>query len=187
MGAAGTVILTLLYRNFSLHILNEALIRTLLVTAMILMIYLGGMMFSGVFVAIGGMTMIEELMQAAGLAAWSTLFVILLLAFLAGFVLDMISIILIFVPISVLLMRQFGLDVVWFCILFLIVIQTSYLTPPMAPAIFYLRGISPPEITLRDMYRGVVPFIILELVALGLVMAYPGLALWLPAKVLGFN
>ena len=187
MGAAGTVILTLLYRNFSFHILNEALIRTLLVTAMILMIYLGGMMFSGVFVAIGGMKVIEELMQAAGLAAWSTLFVILLLAFLAGFVLDMISIILIFVPISVLLMRQFGLDVVWFCILFLIVIQTSYLTPPMAPAIFYLRGISPPEITLRDMYRGVVPFIILELVALGLVMAYPGLALWLPAKVLGFN
>ncbi len=179
--------LTFLYRRLSLAILQQALIRTLLATSMILLIYLAGMMFSGVFVASGGMTLIEDLLQASGLGPWSMVFVILLLAFLAGFVLDMISIILIFVPISVLLMRQFGFDVVWFSILFLIVIQTSYLTPPMAPAIFYLRGISPPEITLRDMYRGVVPFIVLELIALGLVMAYPGLALWLPSKVLGFQ
>ncbi len=186
-GAFGTVLLTLFYRKFTFYILKEALVRTLLVTSMILMIYLGGLMFSGVFVATGGMTLIEDLMQSAGLTAWSTVFVILLLAFLAGFVLDMISIILVFIPISVLLMKQFGFDVVWFCILFLIVIQTSYLTPPMAPAIFYLRGISPPEIRLRDMYRGVIPFIALELIALGLVMAYPGLALWLPSKVLGFN
>ena len=90
-------------------------------------------------------------------------------------------------PIAIPLMKIFGFDPVWFCILFLIVIQTSYLTPPMAPAIFYLRGISPPEIRLSDMYRGVVPFIALEIVALGLVMAFPALALWLPSKLLGFD
>jgi TRAP-type mannitol/chloroaromatic compound transport system permease large subunit len=70
--------------------------------------------------------------------------------------------------------------------MFLVVIQTSYLTPPMAPAIFYLRGISPPEITLRHMFRGVVPFIALQIVSLGLVATFPQLVLWLPARLLGF-
>ncbi len=187
MGAAGTIVLTLAYGNFSFRAMWQALVRTLLVSSMIMMIYMGGLMFSGIFIAAGGMNLITDLMNATGLTAWSTLFVILILAFIAGFVLDMISIILIFVPISIALMHKFGFDPVWFSILFLIVIQTSYLTPPMAPAIFYLRGISPPEITLRDMYRGVIPFIGLEIVAIGLVMAFPGLALWLPSKVLGFN
>ncbi len=78
-----------------------------------------------------------------------------------------------------------GDDPVWFCVLFLVVIQTSYLTPPVAPSIFYLRGISPLEITLRDMYRGIVPFIALQLVAVMLVVAFPQLTVWLPAKLLG--
>ena len=187
MGAAGSIILTLIYRTFTFGVLYEAFIKTILITAMILMILLGGTMFAGVFIASGGMAAVQTLLQSTGLSGWPTLMLILFLAFIAGFVLDLLSIILIFIPIAILLMKQFGFDEIWFCILFLIVIQTSYLTPPMAPAIFYLRGISPPEITLRDMYRGVVPFIVLELIALGLVIAYPGLALWLPAKVLGFN
>jgi len=75
----------------------------------------------------------------------------------------------------------------WFCILFLIVIQTSYLTPPMAPAIFYLRGISPPEIRLVHMYKGVLPFIVLEVIALALVILVPALALWLPEQMLNMR
>jgi TRAP-type mannitol/chloroaromatic compound transport system permease large subunit len=75
----------------------------------------------------------------------------------------------------------------WFCILFLIVIQTSYLTPPMAPAIFYLRGISPPEIRLVHMYKGVLPFIVLEVIALVLVILVPALALWLPEQMLNMR
>ncbi len=187
MGAAGSVILTLVYRNFSFQILSQAFVKTLLVTAMILMILLGGTMFAGVFIATGGMVAVQNLLVATGLSGWPTLFLILFLSFMAGFVLDLISIILIFIPIAILLMKQFGFDEIWFCILFLIVIQTSYLTPPMAPAIFYLRGISPPEITLRDMYRGVIPFIGLEIIAIGLVMIFPALALWLPDQLLGFN
>ncbi len=97
--------------------------------------------------------------------------------------LDLISIVLIIIPVAVAVLRKMGVDDVWFCIMFLIVIQTSYLTPPMAPAIFYLRGISPPEIKLADMYRGVIPFILLELVVLALVYWFPGLALWLPSVV----
>jgi TRAP-type mannitol/chloroaromatic compound transport system permease large subunit len=85
--------------------------------------------------------------------------------------------------VAIAILRKMGVDDVWFCIMFLVMIQTSYLTPPMAPAIFYLRGISPPEITLGDMYRGVIPFIVIELIVLMLVYFFPALALWLPAVV----
>ena len=93
--------------------------------------------------------------------------------FCRGFFLDWISIVLIFVPIFIPLVKAAGFDPVWFCILFLIMIQTSYLTPPMAPAIFYLRAVAPPAITILDMYRGVIPFILLQCVTLGIAMAYP--------------
>ena len=118
---------------------------------------------------------------------WLTLALFLLICFIAGFFLDWISILLIFIPVFIPLVRGFGFDPAWFCILFLIIIQTSYLTPPMAPAIFYLRGISPPQITLGHMFRGVVPFIILQLITLLIVMAFPATVLWLPSKLLGFG
>jgi TRAP-type mannitol/chloroaromatic compound transport system permease large subunit len=118
---------------------------------------------------------------------WGTLLLFLGISFLAGFVLEWISILLIFIPVFIPIVKLLGFDPVWFCILFLIVIQTSYLTPPMAPAIFYLRGISPPEITLPHMFRGVIPFIVLQLITLGVVMMFPQSVLWLPAKVLGFG
>ena len=183
MGAAGTVIMTLIYRTFSLAVLQEAFLKTLQVTAMILTILLGGTMFAGVFVALGGISAVQNLLEAANLTAWPTMLILLLIAFIAGFVLDLISIVLIIIPVAIAVLRSMGVDDVWFCIMFLVVIQTSYLTPPMAPAIFYLRGISPPEIRLSDMYRGVVPFIVLEFICLGLVMAFPEIALWLPEVV----
>ncbi len=183
MGAIGTVIMTLVYGTFSFSILQEAFLKTLQITAMILTILLGGTMFAGVFVALGGISAVSNLLEAANLTAWPTMIILMVIAFIAGFVLDLISIILIIIPIAIAVLRSMGVDDVWFCIMFLVVIQTSYLTPPMAPAIFYLRGISPPEIRLSDMYRGVVPFIVLEFICLGLVMAFPGLALWLPDVV----
>lgn len=183
MGAFGAIILTLIYGRFDFKTLHEAFMKTLQITAMILTILLGGTMFAGVFVALGGISAVEGLTTAANLTAAQTIFILLALAFVAGFVLDLISIVLIIIPVAIAILRKMGVDEVWFCIMFLIVIQTSYLTPPMAPAIFYLRGISPPEITLRDMYRGVVPFILLELVVLALVYVFPALALWLPSVV----
>jgi tripartite ATP-independent transporter DctM subunit len=187
LGAAGAVLLTLFYRSFSLAVLHEALIKTLKVTCMITLILLGGNMFAGVFVGGGGVALANRLIEAAELSGWITLLAFLLVSFIAGFFLDWISVLLIFIPVFIPLVKGFGFDPVWFCVLFLIVIQTSYLTPPMAPAIFYLRGISPPEITLRQMFRGVVPFIVLQLITLAVVAAYPPLVLWLPSQLLGFQ
>ena len=187
MGAFGSILLTIFYRRFSIAVLNEALIKSLKVTCMIMLILLGGSMFSGVFIASGGVFLVEELIRESNLPNWATLALFMAISFLAGFVLEWISILLIFIPVFIPVITHMGYDPVWFCVLFLIIIQTSYLTPPMAPAIFYLRGISPPEITLQHMFRGMTPFILLQLVTLCVVIAFPQIVLWLPDKLLGFN
>ena len=180
MGALGTIILTILYGTFKLHYLNEAFIKTLRITSMIVTILLGGMMFASIFVALGGLSVVRNFFEVSNLTVWPTILIFMLITFVAGFVLEFISIMIIIVPVAVAVLRPMGVDDVWFCILFLIVIQTSYLTPPMAPAIFFLRGISPPELRLTDMYRGVIPFIALHFVCLALIVIFPELALWLP-------
>lgn len=187
LGAGGAILLALCYRQLTIPVLHEAVLKTLKVTCMILIILLGGNMFAGVFVASGGVAVAEELIRTAQLSPWATLAVFLGICFLAGFVLDWISVLLIFIPVFMPIVKSMGFDPAWFCIMFLVVIQTSYLTPPMAPAIFYLRGISPPEITLRDMFRGVVPFILLQILCLAIVALFPQTVLWLPTQMLGFK
>ncbi len=187
LGAAGALFLSVLYGDFTLKILHESLLKTLKVTVMILTILMAGNMFAGVFIAGGGVQTTEAFIQAANLGPWLTLSVFLFICFLAGFILDWVSILLIFIPVFIPIVTKMGFDPVWFCVLFLIIIQTSYLSPPMAPAIFYLRGIAPPEITINHMFRGVVPFIIIQAVCLLIVAAFPQIVLWLPSAVLGFK
>lgn len=187
LGALGSIMLALFYRQLTLTVLHEAVLKTLKVTCMIIIILLGGNMFAGVFVASGGVSVAEELIRTAQLSPWATMAVFLGICFLAGFVLDWISVLLIFIPVFMPIVKTMGFDPVWFCVMFLVVIQTSYLTPPMAPAIFYLRGISPPEISLRDMFRGVIPFILLQIVCLIIVACFPQVVLWLPTQMLGFR
>lgn len=187
MGAFGSILLAIMYRQFNLRVLNEAVLKTLRITCMILWIIIGGNMFAGVFIASGGVILTEQLIADAQLTPWLTLGAFLFICFIAGFFLDWISVLLIFIPVFIPIVKSLGFDPVWFCILFLIVVQTSYLTPPMAPAIFYLRGISPPEITLRHMFSGVVPFIVLQLICLAIVAIFPNLVLWLPEQMLGFR
>lgn len=184
-GALGSVLLALAYRNLSLGVLWNSAMRTLNISAMILLIVLGGNMFAGVFFAAGGMATVQSLLMDTGMSPWMILGMILLIAFLAGFVLDMISVVLIVIPVAMPIVRAMGFDEIWFCVAFLVVMQTSYLTPPLAPSIFYLRAITPPEVTLRHMYVGVVPFIVVQLIVLALVLAFPTLATWLPEQLSG--
>jgi len=184
IGAAASVLLTMVYRTFTFPGLYEALIKTVKITTMIMTVLLAGTLFTGVFVGGGGINTANLLIQKLQLTPWMLLGLMMLIIFIAGFFLDWISIVLIFVPLFTPLVKAAGFDPVWFCILFLIMIQTSYLTPPMAPAIFYLRAVAPPSITIRDMYRGVVPFIALQIVVLVVTMAFPKLVTWLPTMML---
>lgn len=158
--------------------------KTLQITTMIMAIILGGSMMTGAFVGAGGIAVAQELVNSMSLGPWGLMVIVLFLAFIAGFFLDWISIVLILVPIFTPLLKAAGVDMVWFCIALLVVIQTSYLSPPMAPAIFYFRAISPPEITTMHMYRGVVPFIILQLFTLAILLIWPETVLWLPKVLL---
>ena len=184
IGALASVLLTALYGNFGLKPFYEALIKTLKVTAMIMTVLLAGTLFTGVFIGAGGINTANRLIADMNLTPWMLLSLMMTIIFIAGFFLDWISIVLIFVPIFTPLIKIAGFDPVWFCVLFLIMIQTSYLTPPMAPAIFYLRAVAPPAITIQHMYRGVVPFILLQLATLVLTMIFPILVTWLPTQML---
>ena len=187
LGALGAFGLTVAYGRFTLALFWEALVKTLIITSMIMFILMAGSLFTGVFVGNGGMKVMREGIEALDVGYWQLLAIFLGIVFIAGFFLEWISILLIFLPLFMPFVRTAGMDPVWFCMLILIMIQTSYLTPPMAPAIFYLRGVAPPEITLRQMYAGVMPFVAIQIVALVIVAAFPALALWLPTQLLGFR
>ena len=187
LGAFGAIVLTTVYGKMSWETFKDACINTLKITAMIMLVLTGGTMYTGVFLGMGGGAITEEILLGLNLSPWIMVFLFLFVAFVAGFLLDWISVLLIFVPIFVPLVIKLGFDPIWFSILFLVVIQTSYLTPPMAPAIFYLKGIVPEEIKVTDMFSGVVPYILLQLVGIGLIMVFPTIALWLPGKMIGFH
>src|SRR5210317_550819 len=187
LGAGGSLILTIFYKKCTIQTFKEALIKTITVTSMIMFILMAGSLFTGVFAASGGMSIMKNFVNSLDLTPWILLFSFLAIIFIAGFFLEWISILLIFIPIFAPIVTDIGFNPVWFCILVLIMIQTSYLTPPMAPAIFYLRGVSPPEMKLNTMYKGVIPFVGIQVVALAIVMIFPDLVTWLPEKLLGFE
>lgn len=186
VGALGTILLTMFYGRFTWKLLFEALRTTLTINAMIMMIVLGGTMFTSIFLTTGGARMVNGLVDMWSLGAAGVTALYLFLIFLGGFILDWVSIVLVTAPIFEPLLNKFGVDKLWVGVMAIVVIQTSYLTPPMAPSIFYLRGIAPPEVTYRDMYLGIVPFVACQLLTLLAVLAMPWTATWLPAVTRAF-
>ncbi|MEM8877404.1 MAG: TRAP transporter large permease subunit [Pseudomonadota bacterium] len=187
LGALGALVLTIAYGRFSMSVLSDTLRRTLLINCMIMLIVVGGNMFAGIFRLHQGNALVQDLVATMALPEWGIVAVLLLIVFIMGFILDWVSVVLITLPIFLPILETAGIDPVWFAAVMVITIQTSYLTPPMAPSIFYLRSIAPPEITFGDMYRGVIPFIICQLVVLALVMIFPALATYLPAQIQGYS
>jgi tripartite ATP-independent transporter DctM subunit len=185
LGALGAVILCALNKKFTPEILKKSVIETVKVTAMIMLIIVGGNSFAGVFMAKGGGALIEHFVGGLHLSPFGMMVIFLFICFLAGFVLDCYSVMLVFVPIFAPMIDRAGINPLWFAVLFLLIIQTSYITPPMAPSIFYLRGIAPPEITIEDMFKGIVPHVICQWAVIGLVLLFPVLAIWLPNIALG--
>lgn len=187
LGALGAVLLCAYNRKLTFHILNTSLVNTMMITSMILLIVVGGNSFASVFLTLGGGRLIETFVQSLNLTPLGMAMMFLFICFIAGFILDCFSIMLVFIPIFAPLVVKSGIDPLWFAVLFMLIIQTSYITPPMAPSIFYLKGIAPPEITINDMFMGVIPFIVCQWVAIFIVWFYPPLATWLPSVTLGFK
>lgn len=185
-GAAGALVLAALHGRLDRALVIDATKRTALVTAMIMTIVFGGTLFSSVFHIQGGGDLVRELAGNA-LAHPGLLVPILLgIVFAMGFVLDWATIVLVCVPVFAPLLKAAGVDPLWFGVAMLVCIQTSYLTPPMAPAIFYLQSVAPPEMTYGDICRGVIPFLICQVIVLAAVIAFPWTATWLPTIMGGF-
>lgn len=181
MGALGSIVLAAFYRHLSWDLIVDALTKTVILTAMIMLIVLGGTMFSSMFYVHGGGRLVQGFVEFWQLGPAGMVALFLAIVFIVGFVLDWATIVLICVPIFAPLLKVAGVDPLWFGVLMLVCIQTSYLTPPMAPAIFYFQAVAPKEITYRDMCRGMIPFIVCQLLTLALVALLPASATWLPA------
>ena len=185
VGAAGALILCLLYGRFSPRVLGESLSITVRISAMILLIVAAGTMFMGVFAANRGASLIRDVIEGADLGPTGMMIFFLIVVFLLGFVLDWTANVLICVPLFTPFIRAAGIDPIWFGTMVIIVVQTSYLTPPMASAIFYLKSIAPRDMTYGQMCRGVIPFVGLQLLTLLIVAAFPVLVTWLPERIVG--
>nr|WP_240482181.1 TRAP transporter large permease subunit [Ruegeria marisrubri] len=192
IGAFGATLLALGYRKLTLAKLVNVLKATFNTTAYIFAIFLGATVFSYVLRELGGDALIEEMITGTGLGPQGTVLVILGIVFLLGFVLDWIEITLIVLPLMRPIVNGLGIDIpgfgvldepalVWFVILVAVTLQTSFLTPPVGFALFYLKGVCPPQIRLTDIYRGIIPFVLLQLTGLALVYLWPALATWLPS------
>ena len=185
VGASGALVLALLYRRLDLAVLREACESTLTTTAMVFFILIGASIFSLVFRGYGGDELVHTLFTDMPGGMWGALAVVMLVIFLLGFILDFIEITFVVVPIVGPVLLAMGVDPVWLGILIAVNLQTSFLTPPFGFALFYLRGVAPPSVTTQQIYRGVIPFIFLQLLLLAILLVWPTLATWLPGQLYG--
>ncbi|GHF06103.1 C4-dicarboxylate ABC transporter [Aliiroseovarius zhejiangensis] len=185
VGAAGTLVLTMMFRELNWKMLMDALGVTLRITSMIMLIVAGGTMFTSIFAVTGGGNLVRDTVATIGYGNAGIIAFFLVVVFFAGFVLDWVSIVLIFIPIFAPIVKSAGIDPIWFAMMVLVVIQTSYLTPPMAPSIFYLRSIAPSSMTYGQMYRGVLPFVAAQMLVLLVIILFPAIATWLPTILVG--
>lgn len=194
VGAAGAILLMLLNRSFSLSALHGIVQGTALMTAMVFFIALAATVFSYVFRYFGGDTLILEMLRGLGFGDWGMLLTMLAIIFVLGFFIDWIEIALITLPIFEPVLKALDMSTyvgspelasVWIAALVALTLQTSFLTPPFGFALFFLKGAAPPGVAMRDIYRGIVPIVAIQLLGIALVLALPGLATWLPIYAAG--
>lgn len=173
VGALGAILLTLFQKKLSWKLLNAVSMESTHLTSMVFMILIGATTFSLVFRGLGGDKMLISMIEDSNLTAHQFLLLVMVIVFVAGFFIDFIEIIFIIVPIVAPIFAKFQMDPLWIGILLALNLQTSFLTPPFGFALFYLKGVAPPEVKTSDMYKGIVPFIMIQLVILLIVAFFP--------------
>jgi len=193
VGALGTVLLALANRKLNFKVLKDVSERSALTIAMIFGIFIGATCFSYVYRSLGGDDLVHQFVAYMGLTSWGLLFMMMAMVFVLGFFFDWIEITLIVLPLFAPMMRTmdfgdhipYATDIVpWIAILLAVNLQTSFLTPPFGFALFYMKGVAPVTVKMQQIYRGIIPFVSLQLLGLGAVIVFPALALWLPRLVL---
>jgi len=183
MGALGALLVVLVSGRLSFTVIRETVESTFKITGMTLFVLIAAQVFSLSFRGLGGDDLIDSLFAFLPGGVWGGIAFVMVLFFILGFFLDWIEITYIVLPLVLPFFEQHGVNIAWLCMLVAMNLQTSFLTPPFGWSLFYLKGVAPPEIKTQDIYRGVMPFIGIQLAGLGLVMLFPALATWLPKTV----
>lgn len=185
VGALFSLILAIFYKQFSLQMLYDSLIDTAKTTAMVFIILFGAAAFTGIFMSLDGNKLIAELVMGLGIGKWGAFAIMMVIVFILGMFIDWLGIVMIVFPIFLPIMDMFGFDRLWIVAVTAVMLQTCFMTPPFGFALFYIKGIVPPEVKIGDIYRGVIPFILIVVAVVILVTACPALVHWLPALVAG--
>jgi tripartite ATP-independent transporter DctM subunit len=181
VGAMGSIFLAIIKRNLSFNVLQEVSLETMRTTSMIYLILVGATIFSSVFRGFGGEDLIENFLTGLPGGILSATFIVMLFIFVLGFILDFIEITFMVVPLVGPVLLGMGVDPIWLGVMIAINLQTSFLTPPFGFSLFYLRSVVPESVATSEIYRGVAPFIAIQILILLLVALLPGVATWLPS------
>lgn len=184
LGLAWGVLMSFV-RVYRTRIVHDVMRTTTQISAMVFVILIGAALFSLVFRGLGGDDMVHVFLKELPGGATGAMALVMAVIFLMGFFIDWIEISFVVVPIVAPILLQFDINPVWLGVMIAMNLQTSFLTPPFGFALFFLRGVAPPEVTTMHIYKGVAPFVVIQLVALGLLAMYPGMATWLPKVVFG--
>ena len=185
VGAFGALVMAYFYKTLKWNSFKESVFLTAKTSAMIMWLFVGSWTFASVFSLLGGHHVFEEFFLGLNLEPWQFLVITQIIIFLLGWPLEWTEILIIFVPIFLPLLEKFGINPYFFAMLIALNLQTSFLTPPMAMSAYYLKGVQSKNVELMDIFRGIMPFLAIVIIAMIIMYNFPGLALWLPEKLFG--
>jgi len=180
VGAFGGFVLAVAYKQFNMSVLRESVYLTAKTSAMVCWLFVGSAIFSAAFALLGGQELVEKWVMSLNLSKTEFLILSQIIIFVLGWPLEWTEIIVIFMPIFIPLLDNFGVDPLFFGLLVALNLQTAFLSPPVAMAAFYLKGVSPPHVRLNQIFAGMIPFMGIQIVAIVLLYQFPGIGLWLP-------
>lgn len=184
LGCVGAMLSAAIHRKLTFKGVQESLYMTAIVSAMIVWLLFGSQAIIGVFTLAGGTEFVKNALLSLELGKWGTLIVMNLILIFLGCLIDWIGILMLTMPLFLPILKVFDVDLVWFGVLFCMNMQISYISPPFGPAAFYLKSVTPPEISLDDIFKSIWPFLVVVLVVLSLCLIFPQISLWLPSKMM---
>ena len=185
MGALGAFLLGIFNRAVTWPVIRKASVATLKTTSMVMLLFIGGTFFSTVFMSMGGGDVVADLFIGSGLNRWAALVIMMLIIFVLGMFIDWAAILLVTVPIFMPIAVELGFDPLWFAVMMCVNLQTSFLTPPFGYALFYFKGIAPEGYTIIHIYKGILPFVVIQVMGLMILALFPVIVTWLPALIFG--
>ncbi|PLX85440.1 MAG: C4-dicarboxylate ABC transporter [Desulfuromonas sp.] len=185
LGCVGAMVLAMFNRKFNRDIISQAAIATLRTTSMIMLLFIGGKLFSVVFLSMGGGDAVADLLLGMDVHEYVVLAIMMAVVFIMGMFIDWAAILLVVVPIFTPIAMDLGFDPLWFAMLICVNLQTSFLTPPFGYSLFYFKGVAPPEYTIGHIYKGILPFVALQVIGLAVMIFFPEIITWLPGVFFG--